>query len=259
MLDLLFMPEAWAAFLALVTLEIVLGIDNLIFISIATGKLPARQQPLARKIGIGLALVMRLALLGAIAWIVGLTAPVFDLGITGSPGAHGEPSFETAFSWRDLILIVGGVFLIWKATSEIHHKVQPEPAEAMFSQNRAAASFGAIIAQVVALDVVFSIDSILTAVGMTQHVPIMVAAVIIAVSVMFIAADPVSNFVNANPTVIMLALAFLLMIGMVLVADGFGVHVPKGYIYAAMAFASFVEFLNILSRRRRARRATARS
>ena len=253
MLDLLFMPEAWAAFLALVTMEIVLGIDNLLFISIVTAKLPESQQPRARKIGIALALVFRLALLTVIAWIVGLTATVFDLGIVGPVNDHGEPAFETAFSWRDLILIAGGAFLIWKATSEIHHKVQPVTSDAMFASSRPAASFAKVIAQIVALDAVFSIDSILTAVGMTDHVPIMVAAVIIAVAVMFFAADPVAEFVNANPTVVMLALAFLLMIGMVLVADGFGVHVPKGYIYAAMAFAAFVEFLNILSRRRRAR------
>lgn len=253
MLDLLFMPEAWAAFLALVTMEIVLGIDNLLFISIVTAKLPEAQQPRARKIGIALALVFRLGLLTIIAWIVGLTANVVDLGLTGPLNDHGEPAFETAFSWRDLILIAGGLFLIWKATSEIHHKVQPETSDAMFASSRPAAGFAKVIVQIVILDMVFSIDSILTAVGMTEHVPIMVVAVIIAVAVMFFAADPVSNFVNANPTVVMLALAFLLMIGMVLVADGFGVHVPKGYIYAAMAFACFVEFLNILSRRRRAR------
>lgn len=254
MAELLTSPEAWAAFLALVTLEIVLGIDNLIFISIITNKLPEHQQPAARQIGIGLALVLRLALLATIAWIVGLTTPVFDLGWQGPPGAHGEPTFETSFSWRDLILIAGGLFLVWKATTEIQHKMQPEPAPSVFGARRAAAGFAAVIVQIVALDVVFSIDSILTAVGMTTHIPIMVAAVVIAVSIMFAAAGPVSRFVQENPTVVMLALAFLLMIGMVLIADGFGRHVPKGYIYASMAFAAFVESLNMLARRRRGAR-----
>lgn len=254
MLELLTSPEAWAAFFALVTLEIVLGIDNLIFISIITNKLPAHQQPAARQIGIGLALFLRLALLATIAWIVGLTTPVFDLGWQGPPGAHGEPSFETSFSWRDLILIVGGLFLVWKATTEIQHKMQPAPAPSVFGAKPATAGFAAVIVQIIALDVVFSIDSILTAVGMTTHIPIMVAAVVIAVAIMFAAAGPVSRFVQDNPTVVMLALAFLLMIGMVLIADGFGRHVPKGYIYAAMAFAAFVEGLNMLARRRGAAR-----
>lgn len=252
MLDLLTAPEAWAAFAALVTLEIVLGIDNLIFISIVAGRLPAKQEKMARQIGIGLALVLRLALLSVIAWIVGLTAPVFDLGISGPLGAHGEPTFETAFSWRDLILIGGGVFLVAKATQEIQHKVKPAHA-GEDGGGRAAASLGAAIGQIVALDAVFSIDSILTAIGMTNELPIMVAAVCVAVGVMFAAAGPVTRFVNANPSVVMLALAFLMMIGMVLIADGFGRHVPKGYIYSAMAFAVIVEVLNMLARRRRAR------
>lgn len=254
-LELLASPEAWAAFFALVTLEIVLGIDNLIFISIITNKLPDHQQPSARRIGIGLALGLRLALLAAISWIVGLTEPVFDLGLQGAPGVHGEPTFETAFSWRDLILIAGGLFLVWKATTEIQHKMQPKPAPSVFNANPGSTGLTAAIVQIVALDVVFSIDSILTAVGMTTHIPIMVAAVVIAVGVMFAAAEPVSRFVRDNPTVIMLALAFLLMIGVVLIADGFGRHVPKGYIYAAMAFAAFVEALNILARRRADRKA----
>lgn len=251
--DLITSPEAWAAFLALVTLEIVLGIDNLIFISIITNKLPEHQQPMARRIGIGLALGLRLVLLATISWVVGLTDAVFDFGLHGPPGVHGEPTFETAFSWRDLILITGGLFLVWKATTEIQHKVQPEPAPTVFAAKRATAGFAAVIVQIIALDVVFSIDSILTAVGMTSHLPIMFAAVIIAVGVMFLAAEPVSRFVSNNPTVIMLALAFLLMIGMVLIADGFGRRVPKGYIYAAMAFAAFVEGLNMLARRRSGR------
>ena len=251
--DLITSPEAWAAFFALVTLEIVLGIDNLIFISIITNKLPEHQQPMARRIGIGLALGLRLVLLATISWVVGLTDAVFDLGWQGPSGVHGEPTFETAFSWRDLILIAGGLFLVWKATTEIQHKVQPEPAPTVFAATRATVGFSAVIIQIIAVALVFSIDSILTAVGMTSHLPIMFAAVIIAVGVMFLAAEPVSRFVNNNPTVIMLALAFLLMIGMVLIADGFGRHVPKGYIYAAMAFAAFVEGLNMLARRRSGR------
>lgn len=252
MVDLLTSPEAWAAFFALVTMEIVLGIDNLIFISIVTGKLPEHQQPIARRVGIGLALVLRLLLLGGIAWVIGLTEPVFDLGFHGARGENGVPTFETAFSWRDLILIGGGLFLVWKATTEIQHKVQPDPAETIFSVQSTQSILTAIIFQIVVLDVIFSIDSILTAIGMTKHIPIMVAAVVVAVGVMFAAANPVSRFVNENPTVVMLALAFLLMIGTVLIADGLGRHVPKGYIYAAMAFAAFVESLNMLARRRRA-------
>ncbi len=260
MVELLSSPEVWAAFAALVVMEIVLGIDNLIFISIVSNALPEGRRDTARRIGIGLALVLRLALLTMIAWIVGLTEPVIDLGFSGPPGAHGQPTFETALSWRDLILIGGGLFVVWKATAEIHHKVQPAPAPALFpgggAGEAARMTFGAAIAQIVALDVVFSIDSILTAIGMTTHIPVMMAAVIVAVAVMFAAAGPVSRFVEANPTVVMLALAFLLMIGMVLIADGFGVHVPKGYIYAAMAFAAFVEGLNMLTRRRAAAKAT---
>lgn len=250
MIELLLSPQAWAAFLALVTLEIVLGIDNLIFISIVSAKLPDKQQRNAQRIGIALALVLRLALLSVIAWIVGLTAPVFDLGFAGPLDSHGVPAFETSFSWRDLILIAGGVFLVWKSTTEIQHKVQPVPADTMF-KSKATVSFLSVVTQIILLDAVFSIDSILTAIGMTSELPIMVAAVVVAVTVMFLAAAPVSDFVNANPTVVMLALAFLLMIGMVLIADGFGHHLPKGYIYAAMAFAAFVEFLNMLARKRK--------
>ncbi len=251
-LALLASPEAWAAFLALVTLEVVLGIDNLIFISIVANKLPEGQRDFARRVGIGLALILRLALLSVIAWIAALTAPVFDLGIQGPPGEHGEPTFETAFSWRDLILIAGGVFLVWKATTEIQHKVTPEPADTVFAE-KVTTTLAATLVQIVLLDAVFSIDSILTAIGMTDELPIMVAAVVVAVAVMFLASGPVMRFVQANPSVVMLALAFLLMIGMVLIADGFGRHVPKGYIYTAMAFAAFVEGLNLLARRRRRR------
>ncbi|WP_294318703.1 TerC family protein [uncultured Sphingomonas sp.] len=252
-------PTAWAAFLTLVVLEVVLGIDNLIFISILSNKLPAHQQQLARRIGIGLALVMRLLLLSMIAFIVSLTTPVFDLGIQGAADGYGRPTFETAFSWRDLILIAGGLFLVWKATKEIHHTMDEEPSgDTLDKKGAAAIGFSAAIAQIVALDMVFSIDSILTAVGMTDEVPIMMAAVIVTVGIMLVAADPLARFINANPTVVMLALGFLLMIGAVLIADGFGVHVPKGYIYAAMAFSAGVETLNIVSRRSKARKRLAR-
>jgi predicted tellurium resistance membrane protein TerC len=250
-------PAAIAALVTLVVMEVVLGIDNLIFISILSNKLPEEQRQKARRIGIGLALGMRLALLSMIAWLVGLTAPVFDLGITGPPGAHGEPAFETQFSWRDLILIAGGLFLVWKATKEIHHNVDPHPSDDMFDAPRGTLTFGTAIGQIVLLDIVFSIDSILTAVGMTDYLVIMVIAVVVAVVVMLVAADPMANFINRNPTVVMLALGFLLMIGAVLIADGFGVHVPKGYIYAAMAFSAGVEALNIFARRRQERRAKA--
>lgn len=244
-------PEAWAALIALIIMEVVLGIDNLIFISILSNKLPEHQRQRARRIGISLALIMRLALLSIIAWLVGLTAVVFDLGIQGAPGTHGAPSFETAFSWRDLILIAGGLFLVWKATKEIRHSVDPSPVDDIFDTSRAAMNFGAAIFQILLLDMVFSIDSILTAVGMTDHLVIMVIAVLVAVGTMMLAADPLANFINHNPTVVMLALGFLLMIGAVLIADGFGVHVPKGYIYAAMAFSALVEGLNMLQRRAR--------
>jgi predicted tellurium resistance membrane protein TerC len=176
--------------------------------------------------------------------IVTLTAPLFS-------------AFGQDFSWRDLILIAGGLFLVWKATKEIHHRVDPDPAPNMFDRRQASVGFAAAMGQIVMLDLVFSIDSIITAVGMTPHVPIMVVAVIVAVLVMLVAATPLSNFINANPTVVMLALGFLLMIGMVLIADGFGVHVPKGYVYASMAFSVTVEGLNILARRARRRQAVA--
>jgi len=239
-------PAVWAALVTLVIMEVVLGIDNLIFISILSNKLPDGQRQKARRLGIGLALVMRLALLSAIAWLVGLTAPVFDLGLSGE-------GFETQFSWRDLILIAGGLFLVWKATKEIHHTIDPHPSGDVFDTGRVAIGFGAAIFQILLLDMVFSIDSILTAVGMTDHLPIMVVAVVTAVVVMLFAADPLAKFIGDNPTVVMLALGFLLMIGAVLIADGFGVHVPKGYIYTAMAFSAGVESLNIWARRRRER------
>ncbi|MFA7261916.1 MAG: TerC family protein [Caulobacter sp.] len=245
-------PSAWAALVTLVVMEIVLGIDNLVFISILSNKLPQAQRPRARSIGLSLALLMRIALLFGIAWLVALTNPVFDLGITGPLNEDGHAAFETVFSWRDLILIAGGLFLLWKATKEIHHSVDPAPTgDVMDAKNKAITNFGAAIVQILMLDLVFSIDSILTAVGMTQHVPIMIVAVTIAVGAMFFAAGPLAAFIHDNPTIVMLALGFLLMIGAVLIADGFGVHVPKGYIYAAMAFSGLVEGLNMIARKAR--------
>ena len=245
-------PATWAALATLIVMEVVLGIDNLIFISILSNKLPEAQRHKARRLGIGLALGMRLVLLSTIAWLVGLTAPVLDLGFHGAPGAHGEPAFETMFSWRDLILIAGGLFLLWKATREIHHSMDPAPGDAAPDKKGSVAiGLGAAIFQILLLDIVFSIDSILTAVGMTDDLPVMVVAVVVAVGVMLLAADPLANFIARNPSVVMLALGFLLMIGAVLIADGFGVHVPKGYIYAAMAFSAGVEALNMAQRGRR--------
>ncbi len=235
-------PAAWAALATLIAMEVVLGIDNLIFISILTNKLPESHRERARRIGIGLALIMRLGLLGTIAIIVQLTAPVFTL-------------FGHGFSWRDLILLAGGLFLVWKATKEIHHSVDPDPGPDMFDSKAASIGFTAAIGQILVLDLVFSIDSIITAVGMTDDVPIMVIAVIVAVTVMLVAATPLANFINRNPTVVMLALGFLLMIGMALIAEGFGAKIPKGYIYAAMMFSALIEALNLLAGRARRRRA----
>ncbi|MEP7221342.1 MAG: TerC family protein [Novosphingobium sp.] len=249
-------PATWLALFTLITLEVVLGIDNLVFIAILSNKLPLHQQHKARQIGLFLALFMRIALLMLIGWLVTLEASVFDLGIAGAPGAHGEPTFETAFSGRDLILIGGGLFLLWKATNEIHHNMDPEGASGELldhDKGVVALGFSSAIAQIVALDLVFSVDSILTAVGMTDDIPIMVAAVVITVGIMLVAADPLAKFIGKNPTLIMLALAFLVMIGLVLIADGFGVHIPKGYVYAAMGFSALVETLNIIARNRRAR------
>ena len=246
-------PTAWAALITLVVMEVVLGIDNLIFISILSNKLPPEHRQRTRRIGIGLALIMRLGLLATIGWIVGLTRPVFDLGLAGA-------GWDTAFSWRDLILIAGGLFLVWKATTEVHHAVDTTPSDDMLEKDKAGAvinNVGAAIVQIIMLDLVFSIDSILTAVGMTDHVPIMMVAVVIAVAAMLFASDPLGDFIDKNPTVVMLALGFLLMIGAVLIADGFGVHVPKGYIYAAMAFSALVEGLNMMGRKAAQKKAAA--
>ena len=231
-------PTAWVALLTLIVLEIVLGIDNLIFISILTNKLPADQQVRARRLGISAALIMRLLLLATISFIVQLTAPLFTL-------------FDHGFSWRDIILIAGGLFLVWKATKEIHHTVDPTDHQDTMIGKTLQLSLGAAIFQILLLDLVFSIDSIITAVGMTDEIAIMYIAVIIAVSAMMLAASPLANFIAKNPTIVMLALGFLLMIGMTLIADGMGFHVPKGYIYAAMGFSALVEGLNMLARNRR--------
>ncbi|CCM77380.1 TerC family protein [Rhizobium mesoamericanum] len=234
-------PAAWVALVTLVVMEVVLGIDNLIFISILTNKLPPEHREKARTLGIGLALIMRLVLLGTIAWIVKLTTPIFEL-------------FGHGFSWKDIILIAGGLFLLWKATKEIHHNVDPTDHDEDFIATAVATGFTAAIGQILLLDLVFSVDSIITAVGMTPHLPIMVVAVVAAVTVMLLAATPLANFIEKNPSIVMLALAFLMMIGMTLIAEGMGVHVPKGYVYAAMAFSALVEALNMLARNARRRR-----
>jgi predicted tellurium resistance membrane protein TerC len=259
-LALLVDPAAWAALLTLIVLEIVLGVDNLVFIAIVSNKLPADQQQKARRIGLALALIMRILLLLLIGWIVTLQRPLFDLGLTGHSGSHGGPMFETAFSGRDLILLAGGLFLLWKATSEIHHSMdEHEETGELLDKDKGVAklTMSSAISQIIALDIVFSIDSILTAVGMTDDVPIMIAAVVITVGVMMVAADPLARFIEQNPSLVMLALAFLVMIGVVLIADAFGVHIPKGYIYIAMGFSASVETLNIIARNRRKKQRAA--
>jgi predicted tellurium resistance membrane protein TerC len=231
-------PTAWVALVTLVVLEIVLGIDNLIFISILTNKLPEGQRARARRLGISAALIMRLVLLATISIIVQLTAPIFT-------------AFGHGFSWRDLILIAGGLFLVWKATKEIHHTVDKDDHQDSIVGGTLKISLAGAIFQILLLDLVFSIDSIITAVGMTDEIAIMYIAVIVAVSVMMLAAGPLADFIARNPSIVMLALGFLLMIGMTLIADGMGYHVPKGYIYAAMGFSALVEGLNMLARRRK--------
>ncbi|NWD69465.1 TerC family protein [Pseudomonas gingeri] len=244
LLQLAVSPTAWIALATLIVMEIVLGIDNLIFISILTNKLPAQFRTKARRIGIGMALILRLGLLGTIAYIVKLTAPVIEV-------------FGQAFSWKDMILIAGGLFLVWKATTEIHHSMDPEDKATEDSTAGISLGFAAAIGQILMLDMVFSIDSIITAVGMTEHLPIMVIAVVVAVLVMLLASEPLAKFINDNPTVVMLALGFLIMIGMTLIAEGFGAHVPKGYVYAAMTFSAVIEGLNMLARRARHKRQVA--
>ena len=236
-------PAAWAALGMLIAMEVVLGIDNLIFISILTNKLPEAQRERARRIGIGAALLLRLGLLSTVFIIVQLTEPVITV-------------FGQDLSWRDMILIAGGLFLVWKATKEIHHNVDPD-IDSTGGVGAVPTAFAAVIGQIVLLDLVFSIDSIITAVGMTEHIPIMVVAILVTVAVMLFAATPLANFIHANPSVVMLALGFLIMIGMTLIAEGAGAKIPKGFVYSAMAFSALVETLNILARR--AKRAEASS
>ncbi|MDX1710823.1 MAG: TerC family protein [Rhodovibrionaceae bacterium] len=244
MLEWLANPEIWISFLSIAILEIVLGIDNLIFLSIVTERLPAEQQPRARKIGLILALVGRIGLLFAITWVIGLTRPIFEV-------------MDLAISWRDILLLAGGLFLIAKATTEIHAEVEGQAHAAKSGDNGGAAvragtaAFAGVMLQVIALDIVFSLDSVLTAVGMTREIPVMVAAIVVAILVMIFAAEPVANFVQRHPTMKMLALSFLLLIGTTLVADGLHFEIPKGYVYFAVLYAVLVEALNWLRGRRR--------
>jgi len=235
---LLLDPSAWLALLTLVVMEVVLGVDNLVFVALVSNKLPEERRKQGRTIGLGLALILRLVLLSTLVVIVGLTKPILTL-------------YGHAFSWRDLILLAGGLFLVWKATAEIHHNVEAGDGSDAEERKQKPIGFVSAIVQILLLDLVFSIDSILTAVGMTDQLPIMATAVIVAVILMMIASGPIAAFIHRNPTIVMLALGFLLMIGMALIAEGCGFHVPKGYIYAAMAFSAFVEGLNTLARRRR--------
>jgi predicted tellurium resistance membrane protein TerC len=226
-------PAAWVGFVTLVALEIVLGIDNVVFISILAGKLPREQQGRARRLGLGLAMIMRILLLLSLTWIVRLTAPLFTV-------------LEQEISGRDLVLIVGGLFLIWKSTREIHGNLEGEEGEA---SARVTPTLGAVLIQIMLLDVVFSLDSVITAVGMVDEIGVMIAAVVLAVGFMFIFSRSIGDFVERHPTVKMLALSFLLMIGVALIADGLDRHIPKGYIYFAMAFSVGVELLNLRAKR----------
>ena len=230
-------PQIWLSLVTLTVLEIVLGIDNIVFIAVLTQKLPRERQAAARRLGIAFALITRLLLLLTIAWVIGLTAPLFEV-------------FGHAVSWRDIILLGGGAFLIYKSTHEIHGSLEGEEDH---GSHKIAAGFVAVVVQIAFLDIIFSLDSVITAVGMAEHVWIMVTAIVIAMAIMLVAAGPVAGFVERHPTIKMLALSFLLLIGMALIADGAGFHIPKGYIYAAMGFSIFVEILNLIARRRRAK------
>jgi predicted tellurium resistance membrane protein TerC len=241
MIDLLMDPQAWAALVTLSVLEIVLGIDNVVFISVLVARLERARQQRARQIGLSLALAFRIALLFALTWLVALTTPIVTI-------------FGNGISWRDVILIGGGLFLIGKATHEMHAEIEGEEHD--HTQPKAArAAFSSIIAQIVVIDMVFSVDSIVTAIGLAQDIRIMIAAVLIAIAIMYAASAPVSAFIGEHPTTKMLALAFLVLIGVALVADGFDFHFPRGYIYFAMAFAGAVEAINIAAQQRRRRRA----
>lgn len=236
MFEFLSDPAIWASLATLTLMEVVLGIDNVVFISVLVSKLPQQSADRARKIGLTLALVFRIVLLLIISWIIGLSQTLFT-------------AFEHDFSWRDLILIAGGIFLIYKATHEIHQEIEEDEVEDI--ERSAKAAFGSVILQIVVVDAVFSIDSIVTAIGMAQHVQVMIAAVIISMALMFVASGAIASFIARHPTTKMLALSFLLLIGVTLVAEGLGVHVPKGYIYFAMAFAILVEGANILASARK--------
>jgi predicted tellurium resistance membrane protein TerC len=238
MLDLLTDANAWVALLTLSALEIVLGIDNLVFIALLTSRLDPKRSRRARTIGLSLAFIFRVLLLSSLSWIMGLTQPVIKIA-------------TVSLSWRDIILIAGGLFLIGKGTREIHGEVEGDGAG---DEPAARKSLLAVIAQLAVIDLVFSVDSIITAVGLADDLEVMIAAVVIAMIVMFFAAKPVGDFIEQHPTTKMLALAFLLMIGLALLADGFHFHIPRGYIYSAMAFAAAVEFLNVLAQRRRRKR-----
>lgn len=237
MIELLANPEIWIAFFTLTALELVLGIDNIIFISILVDKLPKEQREVARRIGLFLAMFMRIALLLLLSWIVGLTEPLFSL-------------FGYDVSGRDLILIFGGLFLIWKSTGEVHQLLEGESGE---ESRQVSSSFAAVILQIMVIDLVFSLDSIITAVGMVSEVAVMIAAVVASVGLMMVFASAIGRFVSEHPTIKMLALSFLVVVGVVLIADGFGHHVPKGYIYFAMAFSVSVEMLNIRMRKKAAK------
>ena len=238
-MHLLTSPEAWAALLTLTALEIVLGIDNVIFISVIVSRIPEKQAHRARQIGLALALIFRIILLSLLVWLIGLTAPVFSLA-----------GYD--FSWRDLILIGGGLFLISKATHEIHAEVEADDGEG--KKEGVGSAFFWVIVQIVVIDIVFSLDSIITAIGMAQDLEIMIAAVVIACLIMYISSGPVARFVAEHPTTKMLALAFLVLIGVALVADGFEFHIPRGYIYFAIVFALAVEAFNVMASRNRRKR-----
>ena len=235
-------PQIWASLLTLTALEIVLGIDNLLFISIVADRLPPEQRDKARKLGLTLAIITRLGLLFSISWLIGLTKPLFEI-------------FGHAYSWRDLILAGGGAFLIYKGTQEIHEVIEGgEERGDEDTKPSKPAVFSKVIVQILLLDIVFSLDSVITAVGMADHVWVMALAVLISVGIMLFAAKPVANFVNNHPTVKMLALSFLLLIGMTLIADGFGFHVPKGFVYTAIGFSILVESLNMVARKKAVKR-----
>lgn len=235
MADLLTDPQIWIAFFTLTALELVLGIDNIIFISILVDKLPAGQRDLARRIGLGMAMFMRIGLLFMLSWIMGLTQPLFTV-------------LRQEISGRDLILIAGGLFLLWKSVREIHEMLEGEEGA---SASRVKAALGAVVLQIILIDVVFSLDSIITAVGLVDELEVMIAAVIVSDALMMVFSGAIGRFVSARPTIKMLALAFLVVIGVVLIAEGFNHHVPKGYIYFAMAFAVLIEMLNSKLRKRR--------